>query len=495
MKKSILIIFLTLSIISCKQQHESKKHSLTSKLEKANNGDKLPDEVKWMYDEAQWGISHHYLAGGELNNAYYDIRSFEQWDHYTSNFDVDAYANLIKKLGVGYVIFTITQNRGYLATTSNVYDLNSPPCPPNTPDCKNQEGTLMADYTPSRDLLGELAKVLKKKGIRIIAYLPSHMSDRWTGAQVTPVSYPDWWTVDFISELANRWGTNVDGWWFDGYWNISKEEKANNFPITTKIWKSVRGGNPNAIVSFNNGSPAYSTLDRFSQFTPGEANDLPAIPTSRVVDGYGDNKVQYVGWTFLSELDPVFAGWGEVDRNLRFKDEEVANHTVKARKNGGVSTWDVAINPNGKWPLDKIKQVQGIGNATGTSTDDTYSSLQLVNDTNSEINYTGTWGYSVDRKTGDFKQDVHYTQKNGDSFNYSFIGTSIVFATSKAQDQGNIELFLDNKSLGVFSTHDKYKRQVQEIIYENHNLTQGKHTLKAVKKSGDYMLVDILGIK
>ncbi|WP_143744215.1 alpha-L-fucosidase [Maribacter ulvicola] len=454
-----------------------------------NNGNKLPEEVKWMYDEAQWGISHHYLAGGELDKAYFDIRSFEEWDYYIANFDVNAYANLVKKLGVGYVIFTITQNRGYLATTSKVYDFNSPPCPVNIPGCENQEGVLRADYTPNRDLLTHLAKALTKKGIKVIAYLPSHVGDRWTGQQISPPKYPDWWINDFIGELSNKWGDTVAGWWFDGYWNISKDEQGNDYPIATKIWNAVRRGNPNAIIALNTGlgSEVFTSPDKYSQYSAGESNELPPLPTTRSSKGKGEKFVQYVGWSFLSEQDPVFAGWGEVDRNLRFKDIEVAKHTVKARENGGVSTWDVAINPSGNWPLAKMKQVQVIGKTMNTTTDTTYSSLQLVNNANKEIIYTGNWQYSEDRKTGAFEQDVHYTENNGDSFSYSFTGTSIVFATSKARDQGNIELFLDNKSLGIFSTYDKYKRQVQEIIYENHHLMPGRHTLKGVKKSGKYM--------
>ncbi|TKG95604.1 hypothetical protein EYV94_09195 [Puteibacter caeruleilacunae] len=460
------------------------------------SGDELPQEVKWMYDEAKWGISHHYLAGGLLDNAYYQITDFDQWNYYITNFDVDAYAQLVDKLGAGYVIFTLTQNRGYICTYSKVWDEHSPEFPGEemVPGGKKQLGTDQADYTPDRDLLGDLARALKKKGIKTIAYIPAHVGDRWTGKQVGPPQYPDWYLNDFLRELACRWGSDVAGWWFDGYWPISSEEQKTDYPIATKILNSIRSGNPNTIMALNAGVGRDGSPDKLSQYSPGEANELPPLPLGRAIKGKGEKYVQHVGWTFLSKMDPVFAGWGEIDRNLRFEDDVVASHTVKVREKGGVSTWDVAINPDGSWALAKIKQVQTIGNKIGTSNDTTYSDLRLVNDNDPDFRYKGNWNYSQNRKTGAYNQDVHYTTEDGDSFSYVFTGKSIVFATSKAPDQGDVEIFLDNKSVGVFSTHDKYRRQVQTIIYENHNLKPGAHILKVAKISGDYMLVDLLGI-
>lgn len=302
------------------------------------------------------------------------------------------------------------------------------------------------------------------------------------------MQYPNWYLTDLLEELSKRLGTNVAGWWFDGYWSIRKEEQSSNFPIATKIWNSIRSGNPNAIMTLNTGlgSEVFSSSDKFSQYTCGEANELPRIPESRAIKGKGEKYVQHVGWTFLSKKNPGFAGWGQINRNLRFKDDVVANHTLKVRENGGVSTWDVAINPDGNWPLANIKQVQTIGNKVGTSTDTSYSGLKLVNNNDSNIKYDGNWKLSEKRNTGAYNQDVHFTTENGDSFSFAFTGKSVVFATTKAPDQGNIEIFLDNKSIGTFSTYDKYKRQVQVIIYEDHKLKSGKHILKVVKKKRLY---------
>lgn len=458
------------------------------------DGNGLSDNVKWMYDESKWGISHHYLAGGALNNAYFNIQDYDQWNHYIKNFDVERYSKQLENLGVGYVIFTITQNRGYLCTKSTVYDLNAPPCPGNSVGCKNQPGTNRADYTPERDLLGDIAKSLKKRGIKTIAYLPTHVPNRWTGRLASSV-FPDWYVSDFISELANRWGDDIAGWWFDGWYELNvNSERANNFPVTTKMWNAINGGNPNSIVSFSNGwSSSYAVAEKFSHFTQGEANSLPKLPTNRVSTGWNGNKAQYHGFTFLSKHDPVFAGWGQIKRNLKYSDKTVSDHTFKAREGGGISTWDVSINPNGKFTLDRLKQVQAIGNRMSTTADTRYSSLTLINNTSSNIVYSGNWNLSSNRGTGAYNQDVHYTTTNGDFFSYSFFGKSIVFATSKSSDQGDVEVFIDDVSQGIFSTKDLYKRQVQNIIFEKHNLTEGNHILKVVKRSGEYLLVDLIG--
>ncbi len=491
-------VFVALTmLVGCLQNPPTEVDSEIFDISKKTSSSAAP----WNMAASKWGISHHYLAGGTLDNAYYRITDYKVWNKYIAGFDVKKYANLAKQLGVGYVVFTITQNRGYLATTSGVYDKHAPPCPNSTrtPGCKNQTGVAKADYTPTRDLILDLGKALKEKGIRLIAYLPSHIPDRWTGKQVSPPQYPDWWITDFITEKSKAWGTNVAGWWFDGYWNVLKDEQNNKFPIAKKIYNAVLSGNPSARITFNTGhSSIGATVDPFSNYTAGEYNTLPSVPSSGVVQGYGHtalnpNNVQWVGWTFLAKKDPVFYGWGQIRRNLRFNSKDVAARAKAIADKGGLSTWDVAINPNGTWTAESLVQIQTIGNMVGTTTDKTYSSLKLINNDDKNIIYSaGQWKKHGNRPHGDYKQDVHYATADGAYLTYKFIGSSIVFATSKAVDQGNVEVYLDGTSQGVFSTHDGDYRQVQQIIFEKHDLSAGAHTLKLVKRSGTYMLVDIL---
>ena len=454
----------------------------------------IPPETKWMQDK-KWGISHHYLAGGKLNNAYFNITDYTAWNDYVNDFDVNDYADKVAKAGVGYVIFTITQNRGYLATTSTVYDKHAPPCTTalKASGCRNQSGANRADYTPTRDLMLDLATALESKGIALIAYIPVHPPRLWTG-QVKPVQAPDWWTKEFFSEKATDWGTKVAGWWIDGWFDF-KDSEPPHFLIARKIHESILSGNPKAIISFNNASNGFGTFRAntpYDNVTAGESNVLLPVPDDGETTGYGGKEALWHGFTYLQGEDETFKGWGQVKNNLRFGDNDVANRVKAIADVGGVSTWDLGINPSGKIPLSGLKQIQAIGNKTGTTSDTTYSGLQLINDDNALIHYSGSWSHSTGRGTGAYKQDVHYATDNGAYMEYQFHGKSIVYATSLAHDQGKIEIYLDGISQGLYSTQDTNKRMVQQIIFEKHNLRDGLHTFKAVKRSGSFMLVDMV---
>ncbi len=494
---------LIVALVGCLQNVPTEGDSVSADIFRKTSA----TTSSWNMADAKWGVGHHFLAGGTLDNANYGITKYDDWNKYINDFDVTRYADVAEKLGFGYVIFTIGQNRGYVATTSSVYDKNAPPCPSLSiaPGCKNQAGVAKADYTPTRDLILDLGKALKAKKIKLITYLPAHIPDRWTGKKLAP-QYPDWWITDFITEKSKVWGTNVAGWWFDGYWPIMKAEKKNNkFPILTKIHKSVISGNSDARLTFNTGV-GKDTSDPFSNYTAGEYNNLnfTASFTSGTVHGYGHttqtpNKVQRMAYTFLSDPSKTKynAGWGQIQRNLRYDSQRVAQVTKAIADVGGLVTWDVSINPNGTWPVEALVQVQIIGNTVGTSTDKTYSGLKLVNDNDPSITYSkGHWRIDANRDHGDYQYDVHYATVNGASVTYIFTGSSIVYVSPKNTGHGDVEVYIDGKSQGVFSTLDttatsRY-RQVQQIIFEKHDLSAGLHTLTLVKRSGIYMLVDAL---
>lgn len=117
-----------------------------------------------------------------------------------------------------------------------------------------------------------------------------------------------------------------------------------------------------------------------------------------------------------------------------------------------------------------------------------------INNDDSTITYNGSWSRSTGRGLGDYKDDVQYTQRNGDSFEYTFKGTGISVITEKDNSQGLMEIFVDSVSKGTVDTNNN-NRLAMQTVYSISGLSNGLHTIKTVKISGDYMLLDELRVE
>lgn len=76
-----------------------------------------------------------------------------------------------------------------------------------------------------------------------------------------------------------------------------------------------------------------------------------------------------------------------------------------------------------------------------------------MNDDDPQIVYTGSWGRSTGRGLGDFEDDVHYTETNGDFFEYSFVGTGVDYVTETHSSQGDVDIYLDREFKKTVSTY------------------------------------------
>ncbi|CAM4384631.1 hypothetical protein FHS16_003537 [Paenibacillus endophyticus] len=118
----------------------------------------------------------------------------------------------------------------------------------------------------------------------------------------------------------------------------------------------------------------------------------------------------------------------------------------------------------------------------------------LVNNDDSDISYKGAWQHGRNRGLGDYKDDVQYTENNNDYFEYQFAGTGIELITEKDSSQGDIDIYVDDVFKQTISTYNS-SRQIRQTVYSIQGLTEGTHTIKAVKKSGYYMLLDLLSFR
>jgi hypothetical protein len=112
-----------------------------------------------------------------------------------------------------------------------------------------------------------------------------------------------------------------------------------------------------------------------------------------------------------------------------------------------------------------------------------------LNDNDWRATYTGSWNTSGGRSLGDLGDDVHYTSTDGDSVSYTFTGTGIQLLSETNSDEGNAEVYLDGKKVETVSANS-VQRLAQQAIVSLTGLPKGQHTLKVVKTSGSYLLVD-----
>lgn len=115
--------------------------------------------------------------------------------------------------------------------------------------------------------------------------------------------------------------------------------------------------------------------------------------------------------------------------------------------------------------------------------------LAPVNDTDWRAVYTGSWGYSSGRDLGDMGGDVHYTATDGDAVAYTFNGTGIQVLSETNSDEGDADVYLDGEKMPAVSGKGA-ERLAQQAMVSITGLPKGPHTLRLVKTSGTYLLVD-----
>lgn len=321
--------------------------------------------------------------------------------------------------------------------------------------------------------------------------------------------------VDYWKQYANGW--RVD-WDVEAYQPGVKLTEWNNiarlFPDAETWWRDARPGGWNDFDSLNVGNGAMDgltqderrtamTLWSMSSAQLYTGNDLtnldsfgiglltndeviavnqagrPAHPVSTATNqqvwyaNNGDGSYTVALFNLGSASATVTANWSDIGLYGSATVRDLWTHTDLGKFATGYSAVNLA--PHASRMLRVV----------------TNGGANVVNDDDTGISYTGSWQRSWNRGLGDFKDDVHYTQANGDYFEFKFNGTGIDLYTEKDSSQGNVDVYIDGVLKQTVNTYNA-TRQTQQKVYSASGLSNGVHTLKAVKKTGTYMLLDKL---
>lgn len=207
-----------------------------------------PLRAGWMR-EGKFGLMVHWIPPGPMPQKGEREMDLQRA---VDAFDLDLFLRQFDESQADWMIFTIAQNSGYYASHNATLDR-----------------LLGPGHTSNRDLVMEIAKAVKVRNKRFIAYLPcivTHAPDEvrtklgWTTVKkaipdifpddnITPELFQERYS-EVIRDYALRFGTLLDGWWFDGAVDSYKYLDSYS-PV---FMDAARAGNPAAAVTFNDGS-------------------------------------------------------------------------------------------------------------------------------------------------------------------------------------------------------------------------------------------------
>jgi alpha-galactosidase len=183
---------------------------------------------------------------------------------------------------------------------------------------------------------------------------------------------------------------------------------------------------------------------------------------------------------------------------------------VTPQKNSAirVNDDDLRVSYDGVWQRNGNREVPAVSEPltvtvtdTGTPADGHAAATGVrtveLNNDDPQIVYTGSWSRSTGRGFGDYQDDVQYTETNGDAFTYSFVGNGVDYVTELDASQGEVDIYIDGAFKETVDTHrdPAEGRAVQQVVYSISDLPNGTHTIRGVKKSGSFMLVDKLVVR
>jgi hypothetical protein len=199
------------------------------------------------FQNARYGMMVHWTKQSVPLQG--DAKPYEQA---VADFDVEKFADDMKSTGAGFVVFTTSHAMHYFPGPLKALD------------------EILPGRTAKRDLPADLAKALGKRGMKLFLYyhLGAHDDPEFLKASGfwetdTTKFFGNWQKM--ISEVGQRYGKQLAGWWFD--------DGSTNYYYRSAPWealaKAAKAGFPQRFISFN--AWEMNNPTEFHDFCTGEA--------------------------------------------------------------------------------------------------------------------------------------------------------------------------------------------------------------------------------
>ncbi|NQT51448.1 alpha-L-fucosidase [bacterium] len=199
--------------------------------------------TRWLR-EAKYGLMFQWGAWGYPQHG-----PAKPWPKMIEDFDVAAFARMVESTGAGYVIWSVTWRTYHFPAPIKAID------------------RILPGRTSPRDLVGELADALAKRGIKLMLYYhEGHPDKEWWERNWDPAD-PDRKErfvnnlCAVLTEVGQRYRAKVAGWFFDDGMLF--------YPAPfEQITRAAKTGHPARLVSYN--SWVLPRLTEFQEVFMGE---------------------------------------------------------------------------------------------------------------------------------------------------------------------------------------------------------------------------------
>lgn len=324
-KEKVLFDFRSAELLPVSKKEEIIKEEIRAKNARAS--------VDWLV-ETGYGLMFHWTSQSVQPDG-----TLKKFEDAVNDFDVEKFANMVEETGAGYVFLTIGHAESYCPAPIESWERIHP------------------GFTTKRDLIEEIADALKNKGVQLLCYMNGPLAFKFPKMSQSSEEENQAFAANFtdiLTEVGNRYGDKIAGYWFDSWYRIFENYPAVPFEA---FFQASKTGNKDRIICLN--PWIYPDVTPWQDYWSGETQEPIGIPEN----GYmKDGSSPHLPYQVLLTMEKHL--WVQKNTPIaepKFSSEQLSTYIRDCMENGGAVTINLAIYQDGtvgEKALDVMKGVK-----------------------------------------------------------------------------------------------------------------------------------------